>query len=67
MKIGHGLDEAEGEPAAGIAMRAEGRRHRVAHHQAAAALHHEEVGAQHRGVVAEEVAARRAVEAAPEA
>ena len=66
VEIGHRLDEREREPAAGLGMRAQGGGQRVAHHLAAAALHHEEVGAEHRRVVAEEIPARRAVEVRPE-
>ena len=42
------------------------RRDLVAHHLPSPPLHHEEVGAEHRGILADHVGARRAVEVPPE-
>src|SRR5882724_1155142 len=66
LELGHGVDEREADPAANIGMTAHAGWDRRAHHLAPAALHHEEVGAEHGGVVAEDVRPRCPVEPSPE-
>src|SRR5262249_20116926 len=67
MEVGHRVDEREGDPAADVRMGLHARRNGCAHHLAAPPLHDEEVRPEHRGVVAEHVGARRAIESAPQA
>ena len=66
VQLGHGVDEREGDPSADLAMTLHPGRDRGAHDFATAALHHEKVGAEDGGVVAEDVRARGPVEVAPE-
>jgi hypothetical protein len=66
MELGHGVDESEADPAADIGMMPHTGWDRRAHHVAPAALHHEEVGTEHGGIVAERIRARCPVELTPE-
>ena len=66
MQVGHRVHQGQGKAPADVRMLAHRLRQRGAHDLAAAALHHEEVGPQHRGVVAEDVGARRPIEVGPQ-
>jgi len=66
VQLGHGVDQREGDAATDVAMAAHRRRHLGADDLPAPALHDEEVGAEHRVIVAEEIGAGRAVETPPE-
>ena len=69
MEVGQRVDHHLGELAVGrrVASAAVLRRHDVAHHDAVAALHHQERDPDDRFIVAVEVGARRQREALPEA
>jgi hypothetical protein len=66
VQLGHRVDEREADPAADVVVMLQARRHHGAHHLASPALHHEEVGAEHCRVVAEEVGTRCPIEVTPE-